>query len=155
MASMVPWFRKEGDAFSTLQKSMNALFEDFFQGGAPAVMPAFSRSGWVPSMDVAEDEESFKVTAELPGMTEKDIQLTVNDHAMLLRGEKKEEKEEKKKNWYRMERTYGAFERTLPLPVEVEAEKATATFKNGVLNVLLPKSPKAKEQHRKIEIKAQ
>ena len=105
----------------------------------------------VPRLDVSETEREVKVTAELPGMDEKDVTVTLEGDVLTLRGEKKADAEEKGKNFHRVERTYGSFQRVVTLPVEVDATKVAAGFKKGVLTVTLAKSPAA--QTRKIEIK--
>jgi HSP20 family protein len=105
----------------------------------------------VPRLDVSETEREIKVTAELPGMDEKDVNVTLEGDVLTLKGEKKAEAEEKGKNFHRVERTYGSFQRVITLPAEVDATKVTAGFKKGVLTVTLAKSPAA--QTRKIEVK--
>lgn len=127
------------------------LFEDFFRDldMPPEGVPAFNAR-----LDVAETDKEVTVTADLPGMEEKDIELSLNDNVLSLKGEKKAESEEEGKNYYRKERTYGAFYREVELPAEIDAAKVAATFKNGVLTVTLPKSEKSKEASKKIPIKA-
>jgi len=127
------------------------LFEDFFRDLdlAPEGVPAFSAR-----LDVAETEKGVTVTADLPGLEEKDIELSLNENVLSLKGERKAETEEEGKNFYRKERTYGAFYREVELPIEVDAARVEATFKNGVLTVNLPKSEKSKEETKKIPIKA-
>lgn len=149
---IVPWKRGEGralskraesDPFVSLHQEMNRLFEDFGRGFLPAAFDAESRwPGLVhPSLDVSETDAEVHVTAELPGLTEADIELTLADGALVLRGEKKSEKreEDEKHEYVRTERSYGSFHRVVPLPAEVDAEKVDATFRNGVLTVVLPK----------------
>ncbi|HEX5037392.1 MAG TPA: Hsp20/alpha crystallin family protein [bacterium] len=125
------------------------LFEDFFNdlGVLPAGVPDFNAR-----LDVAETDKAVTVTADLPGLDEKDIELSLNDNVLSLKGEKKAEEEGK--NYFRKERTYGAFYREIEIPAEVDAAKVEAAFKNGVLTVTLPKSEKSKETSRKIPIKA-
>lgn len=126
------------------------LFEEFFRDidAVPEGIPAFSAR-----LDVAETDKAVTVTADLPGLEEKDIELSLNENVLSLKGEKKAESEEEGKNFYRKERTYGAFYREVELPAEIDAARVEATFKNGVLTVMLPKSEKAKEETRKIPIK--
>jgi HSP20 family protein len=95
-------------------------------------------------MDVAETKETLVVKLEVPGLDPKDIQLELQENLLTVKGEKKQEKEEKDERYHRVERTYGAFARTVRLPVAVEGSKVTATFKNGLLTVTLPKTPAAK-----------
>jgi HSP20 family protein len=108
--------------------------------------------GWAPAVDLIDHEDELVVRADLPGLEEKDIEVTVQDGNLVIRGERKEETEEKKEDYYFSERTYGVFARTLPLPAGVDADRVKATFKNGVLQVHLPKAKEAKG--KRIEIKA-
>lgn len=107
-----------------------------------------------PAVDLTEDDKTYKVTAELPGMDEKDIDVTVSGGALVIKGEKKEEKEEKDKNYYLSERSYGSFRRSFSLPEGVDQDKITANFAKGVLTVTLPKTADAQKAQKKIEVKA-
>jgi HSP20 family protein len=104
-------------------------------------------------LDVSEDLSAFTVTAELPGMSEKEIDLSISGDTLTIRGEKKEEKEDKNKNYYYSERSYGTFMRTIPLPQQIETNKVSASFKKGVLTITLPKTTAAVESTKKIEVK--
>jgi HSP20 family protein len=149
---IVPWGR-EKDPFTLLKKEMNRVFEDFSQGFP---LDPFSRKmgeGFQPKVNISESDKEITVSAELPGMDDKDIDVSLSKNELTIKGEKKEEKEEKKENFYHMERTYGSFQRTLPLPSEVEDNKAEANFKNGVLTIKLPKAPHAIKETKKIEVK--
>ncbi len=143
--------------FSSFQQRMNDLFDDFFRGfplASPGAMD--DRIGaFYPSVDVKEGEKEIVVKAELPGLEEKDIEVLLAEDALTIKGEKKEEKEDKGKNYYHMERSYGSFHRVIHLPVEVDANKVEAAFKNGVLSVVLPKTEKAKAAGKKINIKTE
>jgi HSP20 family protein len=108
--------------------------------------------GWAPAVDMVDRKDELVLRADLPGLEEKDIEVTVHDGSVTIRGERKEEAEEKKEDYYCSERSYGVFARTLPLPTGIDADKVKATFKSGVLEVHLPKAKEAKG--RKIEIKA-
>jgi len=108
--------------------------------------------GWAPAVDMIDDKDEIVLRADLPGLDEKDIEVTVQDGTLVIRGERKEEKEEKKENYYYAERSYGAFARTLMLPSGVDADKVKATFSKGVLEVRLPKAKEARG--KKIEVKA-
>ncbi|MFZ5998454.1 MAG: Hsp20/alpha crystallin family protein [Nitrospirota bacterium] len=150
----VPVKRNGDDPFTMLQREMNDLFDNFFRSFDFA--PFGSRMGeFTPRVDVSETDKEIKVSAELPGMDEKDIEVTLNKDSLTIKGEKKEEKEDKGKNYYRIERSYGSFSRTIPLPLEVETDRAEATFKKGVLTVTLPKTAKAIKETKKIAIKAE
>lgn len=107
-----------------------------------------------PAVDITEREKAYEITAELPGMDEKNIEVKVTDGSLTIKGEKHEEKEEKKKNYYLHERHFGSFERRFGLPDGVDADKIEAAFKKGVLTVTLPKKPEAQKPAKKIEVKA-
>jgi HSP20 family protein len=107
-----------------------------------------------PAMDIAEKDKAYQVTAELPGLDEKDIDVTVSDNVLTIKGEKKEEKEEKEKNYYLSERRYGAFQRSFDLPSGVDTAKIEAQFAKGVLTITLPKSAEAQKKQRKIDVKS-
>ena len=106
-------------------------------------------------MDVAETEKEYTVTAELAGMDEKDVDVTLQDGVLTIHGEKKTERDEKSERCCLTERSYGTFSRSLSLPVEVEEDKIDASFKKGVLTIRLPKTPVAESKAKKIEIKSQ
>jgi len=107
----------------------------------------------MPAVDVIESENAYEVTAELPGMDEKNIEVKVANGFLTIKGEKQEEKEEKKKDYYLQERSFGSFERSFGLPEGVDADKIQASFKKGVLTVMLPKKPEAQKPAKKIEVK--
>jgi HSP20 family protein len=140
--------------FYSLQREMNSLFDNFFRGfnvapqGFAAGMGSFK-----PSIDVKENEKEVMIKAELPGVEETDIDVTVTNDSVTIKGEKKEGKEDKDKNYYYMERSYGSFCRVIPLGTEIESGKAQASFKNGILDIKVPKNQKAKEKGTKVSIK--
>lgn len=140
--------------FYSLQKEMNSLFDNFFRGFdvAPRGFAA-GMAGFSPSVDVKENEKEFIIKAELPGVEEKDIDVTVTNDSITIKGEKKEEKEDKDKNYYYMERSYGSFCRVIPLEAEIEADKAEARFKNGILDIKIPKNQSAREKGTRVAIK--
>ncbi len=141
--------------FYSLQNQMNSLFDDFFSGFdvAPRSM-AGGVGAFVPSVDVKESDKDFTIYAELPGMDEKDIEVSVTSDSVTIKGEKKEEKEDKRKNYYFMERSYGSFNRTIPLAAQTDASNARASFKNGLLNITIPKTQSARAKGTKIPIKS-
>jgi HSP20 family protein len=108
----------------------------------------------VPAVDVTEDDKAYKIAAELPGLEEKDVEVSVTGDLLTLKGEKRQEKEEKNKNWYVSERTYGSFQRAFELPQGIDRDKIAAEFAKGVLTVTLPKSTEAQKQQKKIDVKA-
>ena len=107
-----------------------------------------------PLIDVTESDATIEVTAEIPGVDEKDIDVSLNDDVLTIKGEKKSETKTEEKDYRMVERAYGAFERSIRLPCQVKEDKIDAAFKNGVLTVKLPKSPEAKEKVKKIAVKA-
>ncbi len=133
--------------FFALHREMNRLFDDTFR--TLGASPFGAGAGW-PSVEVSEADKSVKVTAELPSIDEKDIELRVEDNVLTLKGEKRTETQDKDKHY--SERFYGRFERRLSLPSEVDEEHAEATFKNGVLTVTLPKSDRARDAAKRIAI---
>lgn len=150
----VPTRYEEEHPFSVLQKEMNRLFDDFFRGFdvAPFGTVGERLKTFSPSVDVKEDDKEISVKAELPGMDEKDVEVFLTENTLTLKGEKQEEKEDKGKDYYHMERSYGSFNRVIPLPKGIDTKKVKATFKNGVLTVKLPKTEEAKEKGKKIPI---
>lgn len=123
---------------------------DFFGGGE-----FFGKATAIaPRVDVSEDDNAYEITAEMPGVEEKDIEVSVREDRLTLRGEKKSEKEEKKKDYHMTERSYGSFERSFRLPPDVDAGKIGAEFASGILKLTLPKTAEAKAKERKIAIKA-
>jgi HSP20 family protein len=126
-------------------------FDPFKRMGEP-LMPAFGAT--VPKVDVSETADGYRIEAELPGMDEKDISVTLSDGMLTIKGEKKVEHEEKKKDYYLSERSYGTVQRSFRLPETVDADKISAEFAKGVLTLELPKTKEAKSQERKIDIKS-
>ena len=113
------------------------------------------RQGWnAPAVDIVEKDKLYEITAELPGLDAKSVEVTLRNGNIVLKGEKHEEKEEKSKGYYVKERQYGSFERSFALPDGVDASKVEATFKNGILSVTLPKTAEAQKPEKKVEIKA-
>jgi HSP20 family protein len=107
-----------------------------------------------PAVDIVEKDKEYEITAELPGMEEKNIEVALSNGGLVIRGQKDEQKEEKKKDYFLSERNYGSFERYFGLPDGVEADKIGATFKNGVLTVKLPKTAASQASEKKITVKA-
>lgn len=145
-------------------RAMDRMLDQFWRGfGLPSfrrmVEPeAWSEGGFnvaAPAIDFSEDEKEYHLTAELPGLSEKDINLSVSDDLLTITGEKREEKEQKEKNYHYSERRFGSFRRAVQLPPHIDRDKIAANFKNGVLDVTLPKSPDAMQRQKKIEVKAQ
>jgi HSP20 family protein len=148
-----------------LRQEMERMFDDFraefggspFRRGRLSLEPLFRREwgrGLSPAVDVVEKDNAYEVTVELPGMSEKDIDVKLAGGMLTITGEKSEEKEEKKKDIYVSERRYGSFQRSFSVPDDVDAEKLAASVKNGVLTVTMPKSAEAKKKERKIAVTA-
>ena len=154
---IIPW-RSSGreleprrDPFNYLRSQIDRIFDDAFSG----------HGGWLgerngmfaPQLDVTENDKEVKVCAELPGIEPKDLDVKVTDDELTIRGEKHSERSaDEKEGRYWSERTYGSFERTIPLPTEVDGEKASSEFKNGVLRITLPKREGAKPRAHKINV---
>lgn len=140
--------------FLALQRGMNRFFDEFFSDFDANWPMAWGRDGYEsPRVDVSETDNEVRVQAELPGVEEKDVEVSLHDGHLMIRGERKFEKEEKEKNFHRVERSYGTFERTVALPAEVDDSKAEAIFKKGVLEIKLPKTnPSA--GRKKIDVKS-
>lgn len=137
--------RREFNPFSLLQQEIDRLFDGFSRAASP--QPAMA----LPSMDISETEKAIEITAELPGLEEKDVQLNVVDNVLTIRGEKRNEREEKDKEYHLIERTYGSFARSVELPSGVKADDIKAEISKGVLKVTVPKP--AASQVKKIEVK--
>jgi len=150
MKSLIPWKSRERDTAPALwdddwfDRALESPFKSIFEPFSKAL------STRMPSVDVSEDKNEVTVRAEMPGMTEKDVDLTWLDGVLRIRGEKRAEKEERRRNRYHRECTYGSFSRDLPFGDTVDWSKAHARYKNGVLTVKLPKKEKARTA---IEIK--
>ncbi len=149
--------------FEALRREVDRLFDSFDVGAwrfpfraALDFAPLWESAPILgaPNVDIAETEKAYKVTAELPGLDDKDIEVKISDSILTIQGEKKEEREEKKADYHLSERRYGSFQRRFALPTGVDAGKIEAQFKNGVLSVTLPKTAEAQMKEKKIAIKA-
>ena len=170
MREIVPWkwgglrrWQREDDPFEgfrrqmeSLHSEMDRLFEDLAGGTFRESMfpEALGRDLLMPQIDETEDEKAFHVTAELPGMDEKDVDITLSDRRLIIRGEKKRDEKEEGKDSCRRERSYGAFRRMIELPGDVDESKIEASFKKGVLKIELPKTKEAQKKIRHIDVKA-
>jgi HSP20 family protein len=134
----------------SIQDEMNRLFDDFF--GHPVARTDWTEGVWNPSVDVSEDKDNVILRAEMPGMIKEDVKISIQDGVLTLKGEKKQEKEEKDRNYHRIERNYGAFCRSFQLPTSVKSDKIKATYKDGVLSVTLPKAEEVKPKEIPISI---
>jgi HSP20 family protein len=157
LTDLVPWGRNrglttqrfgEGDPFLALHREMNRMFDDFARGLGMGLPSRFGWSGTWPNVEVSETDKEVKVVAELPGLEQKDVELSLNDGVLTIKGEKKGESESPVYS----ERWQGQFQRSLQVGPDVDPEKVNALFKNGVLTVTLPKRPEAQSQVKRIPI---
>jgi HSP20 family protein len=143
------------DPFLSLHREMNRLFDDVFRGTpsqAPSIWGQSGESGMLmPQVDVSKTDKELKICAELPGVSENDVDVSLDDDVLTIRGEKKFERKDEKENYHFVERSYGTFQRSLRLPYSVDPEQVQARFENGVLNVTVPKT-KQQERSRRIQV---
>lgn len=170
MQDMTPWrwgglrrWRRDDEPFGdirtqmeSLHKEMDRLFESMItpSWGEPLMTRAMLGESVTPVIDEREDDKAYHVSVELPGMEKKDVEITLADRRLTIQGEKKQDKKEEGKDFYRRERNFGAFRRTLILPMEVDESAIEASFKNGVLNIELPKTKEAQAKIKHIDVKA-
>jgi len=156
MRSLLPfqWGRVRDantDPFSALHQEIDRVFSDFGAGHWPSFA---SSTGSAMRLDVSETDDTIEIDAELPGMDEKDVEVVLNDNILTIKGEKKHEKEEKKKDYHMVERHFGSFSRSITLPYEVDPESIKATFKKGVLHISAPKPAEVKDRSHKISVQS-
>jgi HSP20 family protein len=164
LKELIPW--KKSDRDLTVRRNGEDLFEGFcnemdrlFDGFLAPMTQRTSLldrafGSFVPSVDIAETDKEVKVIAELPGMDEKEVEVTLVDGALQIRGEKREEHEENKRDYLRSEVRYGTFERSITLPAGIDPDKAKASFKKGVLKITLPKTAEAQSRRRTIPVES-
>ena len=151
--------------FESLRREVDRLFDEFDRGSwrLPFRRSLFDADPFwrreltlaaTPAVDVVEKDNAYEISAELPGLDENNIEVKVSNNTLTIRGEKQEDKEEKKKGYHLRERHFGSFERHFRIPEGVDADKIDASFKKGVLTVTLPKAPGAQKPEKKIEVKA-
>ena len=136
--------------FERMRREMDRLWDSFFDVGLKK--EGKNEVQWLPTLDISETKNDLVVKAELPGMDLKDIDVSLNDVMLTIKGERKQEKEEKEENYHLVERTYGSFYRSVRLPKEVKHDKVKASFKNGVLKIVLPKSEETKKKEVKVKV---
>lgn len=147
MLGLIPWReRRDIDLF---RREIDSLFDRFFEGW-PFELTS-TESQWVPSVDLSETNKEYIVRAEIPGVDPKDFDISLNNNVLTIRGERKHEKETKDEDFHRIERVYGTFTRSIQLPGEVKEDKVSANYKNGVLEIILPKVKE--EAVKKIPVK--
>jgi HSP20 family protein len=139
------------------EREMERVFDDFL---GRRFRPLWGEHWWpvsdsgagVPALDLYEEKDEIVAKVELPGIEKGDIEVHISDNLLTVKGEKKKEEETKKEDYYRLERSYGSFSRSVELPAEVHGEKAQASFKNGVLEIRLPKSEEAKKKETRVKV---
>ncbi len=145
--ALVPYTKRNRNSLTTLHNDMDDLFDSFFRG---LDKPFAGYKAW-PAIDVAEDENSIIVRAEVPGCNAEDIEISVYGNNLTISGEKKFKEEKKEKGYYHVESSYGTFRREITLPTDVDSGKIDATCKDGVLSITLPKAAKAKAVKVKVK----
>jgi HSP20 family protein len=155
----LPVHRSDADPIQSLHQEINRVFQHFSRGFLedwPLSTRLSESTLWKdfsPQVDIRESERQVEITAELPGLDEKDVQVSLANHELVIRGEKKSEIERKEKGWHRVERSYGSFHRAVALPEGIETEKAEAVLKKGLLTVTIPKRADAAVSSKKIAIR--
>ena len=171
------WFKKEqegntlpirrqetrtqyADPFSQIRQEIDRVFDSAFSGlGFPAIgfgreLTPAAQTDWIkPTLDVGASDKEYTISVELPGVDEKDVQLELINDTLKIKGDKKQQKEEKEKNYYRMERSYGSFQRVLSLPEDADQDNIKAVYKNGIMNITIPRKAAPKTEVKQIEIK--
>jgi HSP20 family protein len=157
-STLQPW-----RPFESFRRDVDRLFDDFAGGTwrspfGRSLFEPFRRAetafSSVPAVDITQTDKGYEITAELPGMEDKDIEVKLANGVLTIRGEKRDEKEEKNKDYYLRERSFGSFERSFQVPENIDTDKISAGFKKGVLTIMLPKSAEAQRAEKKIEVKA-
>ena len=160
--NLIPWHKKHENVtvrrdqqpLFDMHREMDRLFDNFFGGTLPSWSTLHAGGMFNPKFDVTENDQGIEFTVELSGVEEKDLDVSIANNLLYIKGEKKESGDENHKHYHISERRYGSFERSFALPEDVDLAKVTAVFTNGVLKVTLPKRPEANTARRKIEVKA-
>jgi len=133
-----------------MQREINRMFDSLFHGGL-AEDEAFAASNWLPAVDIAEHKDEYSVKLELPGVSKDDVKITLENNVLTVSGEKK--KESKSSTFHRIERSYGAFQRSFTLPSTVKADRIDASYADGILTIVLPKAEEAKPKQIEVKVK--
>lgn len=163
MRELVPWGHGRGlehgkrdleHSLETFHRDVSRLFNDLWRGFESPMLGRFEGRHELisPRVDISEDDKAVRVSVELPGMDEKDFEVVVSDNMLTIKGEKRVEKEEKERHYTYTERSFGSFQRNIPLDAEAVSDKIDATFADGVLTVTLPKTPAAQKKFKKVPI---
>ena len=151
--SLIRWNpSRESSNLWSVQREINRLFDHFFEGGTQDD-GSLGLSMWTPAVDIAEHDNEYLVNVELPGVNKEDVKITLESNILTIRGDKKQEKDEKSGNYHRVERSYGSFQRSFTLPVMVKSDKIDASYKDGILTVVLPKAEEAKPKQIEVKVK--
>ena len=146
------------DPMVQIHRDIDNIFDQFFRGWGFPQREVFGNfpadSLFKPKVDLSAAEQEYLLTVEIPGVSEKDVMVDINNNTMTIKGEKRQETEDKDKNYYRIERSYGAFQRVLALPEDVDQENIKACFKNGVLSITMPRKSLPAAEVKKVEITA-
>ena len=150
----IPILKSERNPFSSVQRALDKAMNEFYDffDRSPITLKSFEELAINPSIDIVEDKENFKAEVEMPGMGENDIKVSIDGNMLTIKGEKKTSRQDKDKNYLSREISYGYYERAIPLPEGVDADKAKASFKKGMLWVALPKKPEFKKSGRELKI---
>ncbi len=136
--------------FERIRKQMDRMWDSLFEW-RPRLRTE-DEGGWLPALDLTENPNELIVKAEIPGLDPKEVDISLSDRMLTIKGEKKQEREEKEEDYHLIERSFGSFVRSIELPAEVKSEKISASYKNGILKVVLPKSEEAKKKEVKIKV---
>ena len=150
MFDILPWKRNKDNHTKELRRDMESMYDRFFE---PDFMPStylFGKGKWGPKLDISEGRKDITVKAEIPGIEAKDFDISIDGRLLNIRGEKKQEQTEKEETYYRVESSYGYFNRTIELPTEVDPDKVDASYKKGILKIKLRKTKSAKTKRIKV-----
>ena len=150
MFGILPWKRKKGNHSNEFRREIDNLYDRFFE---PNFLPSsyiFGEGKWDPTLDISEGRKDITVKAEIPGIEAKDFDISIDGRLLTIKGEKKQEQKEEEETYYRVERSYGYFNRTIQLPTEVNPNKVDATYKRGILKIRLRKSKENESKRIKI-----
>jgi len=150
MFDILPWKRNKDNHTKELRRDIESMYDRFFE---PDFMPSsylFGKGKWGPKLDISEGRKNITVKAEIPGIEAKDFDISIDGRLLNIRGEKKQEQTEKEETYYRVERSYGYFNRTLELPAEVDPNKVNASYKKGILKIKLRKTKSSETKRIKV-----
>ncbi|MBF0100624.1 MAG: Hsp20/alpha crystallin family protein [Desulfobacterales bacterium] len=161
MRNLIPWRKQKNEVKSSIEdhinhfhREMNTLFDRFFEKRSNDFpVNLVDEGNWQPKVDISEGKKDIIIKAEIPGIEPKDLDISLNGRVLVIKGEKKNEKESKEKNYHRIERSYGYFNRTLELPTDVIESEVNASYKNGILNIELKKTKES--ETKTIKVKAE